>query len=137
MKKFEYRYGKICHFSRTIIIWWEILDMARTDRNICNFGPKIWASLQFLKRNILKNIMEATFGIFIGQEIVFKFFCTLWHTWIRYPNGTYFGKYVPFGYLIHVCHNVQKILKIISWPTKISNVAFIMFCKHFSWGNAV
>ena len=81
--------------------------------------------------------MEATFEIFIEWDIIFKFFCTLWHTWIGYPNGTYFRKYVPFGYLIHVCHNVQKKLKIISHSIKISNVASIIFFKYFSSENAV
>ena len=67
----------------------KFLDLARTARNICAFGPQIWIILHFLKRNISKNIMEATFEFFIEQDIIFKILCTLWHTWIRHPYGTH------------------------------------------------
>ena len=41
--------------------------------------------------------MDATFEIFIGQDIIFKFFCTLWHTWFRIHMAHDIGIIVPYG----------------------------------------
>ena len=104
-KKSEY--VGMCHFWSRIIIVFEISNMARTERNICKYRPKIWAILHFPKRNNWKILWR--------QHLRFLLVRILFSNFSAHYGIHGLGLHMAQKFRYHVTYGCQTMYAIMCW----------------------